>query len=163
METIHVTFDELTVMASEQFSSGPGLQLMTPATSSSGLIPNLVPQQPFNPPTRNDWDRLFQPMFDEYFNPPSSVVYPVPITTAPRAVNIAVSPSSTTIDQDAPSSSTSSTNQQQSSTISQGVEEPIPNVLFDDPCHEPLHDLSTSQELSSNVQSSHSLLKLIGK
>ncbi|GKF27262.1 hypothetical protein Tco_0083156, partial [Tanacetum coccineum] len=32
-ETIHVTFDELTVMASEQFSSEPGLQFMTPATS----------------------------------------------------------------------------------------------------------------------------------
>ncbi|GJV53556.1 retrovirus-related pol polyprotein from transposon TNT 1-94 [Tanacetum coccineum] len=37
METIHVTFDELIVMASEQFSSGPGLQFMTPATSSLGL------------------------------------------------------------------------------------------------------------------------------
>nr|GEV41947.1 retrovirus-related Pol polyprotein from transposon TNT 1-94 [Tanacetum cinerariifolium] len=35
METIHVTFDELMAMASEQFSSGPGLQLMTPRTSSS--------------------------------------------------------------------------------------------------------------------------------
>ncbi|GKD09282.1 retrovirus-related pol polyprotein from transposon TNT 1-94 [Tanacetum coccineum] len=33
METIHVTFDELTAMASEKFSSGPGLQSMTPATS----------------------------------------------------------------------------------------------------------------------------------
>nr|GEV94002.1 retrovirus-related Pol polyprotein from transposon TNT 1-94 [Tanacetum cinerariifolium] len=33
METIHVTFDEMIVMASEQFSSGPGLHSMTPATS----------------------------------------------------------------------------------------------------------------------------------
>ncbi|GKE49445.1 integrase, catalytic region, zinc finger, CCHC-type containing protein [Tanacetum coccineum] len=73
METIHVTFDELTTMASEQFSSRIGLQCMTPATSSSGLVPNPIPQQPFNPPTRNDWDRLFQLMFDEYFNPPPSV------------------------------------------------------------------------------------------
>nr|GEV63209.1 retrovirus-related Pol polyprotein from transposon TNT 1-94 [Tanacetum cinerariifolium] len=31
-ETIHVTFDELTTMASEQFSSGPGLHVMTPVT-----------------------------------------------------------------------------------------------------------------------------------
>nr|GEX14077.1 retrovirus-related Pol polyprotein from transposon TNT 1-94 [Tanacetum cinerariifolium] len=31
-ETIHVTFDELTAMASEQFSSGHGLHVMTPAT-----------------------------------------------------------------------------------------------------------------------------------
>ncbi|GJS84682.1 retrovirus-related pol polyprotein from transposon TNT 1-94 [Tanacetum coccineum] len=34
-KTIQVTFDELTAMASEQFSSGPGLQGMTPATSST--------------------------------------------------------------------------------------------------------------------------------
>ncbi|GKA88757.1 hypothetical protein Tco_0810521, partial [Tanacetum coccineum] len=50
METIHVMFDELTAMASEQISLGPGFQPMTPATSSSGLVPNPVPQQPFNPP-----------------------------------------------------------------------------------------------------------------
>ncbi|GKA18544.1 hypothetical protein Tco_0698459 [Tanacetum coccineum] len=151
METIHVTLNELTVMASEQFSSGPGLLFMTPATSSSGLVPNPIPQQPFNPLTRNDWDRLFQPMFNEYFNPLSSVVSPVPVAAAPRVVDIVGSLSSTTIDQDAPSSSISSTNQQQqSSIISQGVEEPIPNALFDDPCHEPLHDVSTSQESSSN-------------
>ncbi|GJZ48628.1 hypothetical protein Tco_0602460 [Tanacetum coccineum] len=42
IETIHVTFDELTPMASKQFSSGPGLHMMTPATSSSGLVPNPV-------------------------------------------------------------------------------------------------------------------------
>ncbi|GJT51570.1 integrase, catalytic region, zinc finger, CCHC-type containing protein [Tanacetum coccineum] len=40
-EIIHVTFDELTAMASEQFSSGPGLQYMTSATSSTGLV--LIP------------------------------------------------------------------------------------------------------------------------
>ncbi|GKB18636.1 hypothetical protein Tco_0852559 [Tanacetum coccineum] len=101
-------------------------------------------------------------MFDEYLNTPSSAVSPVPVATAPRSVDIAGSPSSTTIDQDAPLSSTSLTNQQQqSSIISQGVEEPIPNALFDDPCHEPLHDVSTSQESLSNVQSSHSPLELI--
>ncbi|GJX22305.1 hypothetical protein Tco_0226750 [Tanacetum coccineum] len=37
METIHVMFDELMAIASEQFSPGPGLQLMTLATSSLGL------------------------------------------------------------------------------------------------------------------------------
>ncbi|GKA98945.1 retrovirus-related pol polyprotein from transposon TNT 1-94 [Tanacetum coccineum] len=40
IETIHVDFDKLTVMASEQFSSGIGPQLMTPGTISSGLVPN---------------------------------------------------------------------------------------------------------------------------
>ncbi|GKA96058.1 retrovirus-related pol polyprotein from transposon TNT 1-94 [Tanacetum coccineum] len=164
METIHVTFDDLTAMASEQFSSGPGPQLMTLATSSSGLVPNPVPQQPFNPPIKNDWDRLFQPMLDEYFNPPQRVISLVPIVVAPCVVDIVDSPSSTTIDLVVPSSSTSSTNQQQkSSIISQGVEEPIPNAQFDDPCHEPLHDVSTSQESSSNTQSSYSPLELIGR
>ncbi|GKB83012.1 retrovirus-related pol polyprotein from transposon TNT 1-94 [Tanacetum coccineum] len=37
-ETIHVMFDKLKAMASEQFSSGLGLQYMTPATSSTGLV-----------------------------------------------------------------------------------------------------------------------------
>ncbi|GKA96648.1 retrovirus-related pol polyprotein from transposon TNT 1-94 [Tanacetum coccineum] len=37
-EMIHITFDELTTMASEQFSSGPGLHYMTPATSNTGLV-----------------------------------------------------------------------------------------------------------------------------
>ncbi|GJV20357.1 retrovirus-related pol polyprotein from transposon TNT 1-94 [Tanacetum coccineum] len=89
-------------------------------------------------------------------------VSPVLVAGTPRVVEIDATPSSTTIDQDAPSLSTSSTNQQQqSSIILQGVEEPIPNAHFDDPCHEPLHDVSTSQESLSNVQSSHSSLELI--
>ncbi|GKG37473.1 hypothetical protein Tco_0447646, partial [Tanacetum coccineum] len=58
-ETIHVTLDELIAMASEQFSSGPGLQGMTPATSSTGLGSNPVSQQPCLPPIRDDWDQLF--------------------------------------------------------------------------------------------------------
>ncbi|GJU90944.1 retrovirus-related pol polyprotein from transposon TNT 1-94 [Tanacetum coccineum] len=82
---------------------GPGLQYMTPTTSSSGLIPNPIPQQPCIPPPRDDWDRLFQPMFDEYFNPPTIVVSPVSVTVAPRAIDLADSPMSTSIDEDAPS------------------------------------------------------------
>nr|GEY92353.1 retrovirus-related Pol polyprotein from transposon TNT 1-94 [Tanacetum cinerariifolium] len=38
VETIHVDFDELTAMASEQISLGPALNDMTPATISSGLV-----------------------------------------------------------------------------------------------------------------------------
>nr|GEV64691.1 retrovirus-related Pol polyprotein from transposon TNT 1-94 [Tanacetum cinerariifolium] len=91
IETIHVTFDELTYMASKQFSSGPGIQCLTHATSSSGLVPNNVSQQPCNPPDKDDWDHLFQPMFDEYFNP-LTVVSPVPVVVTPRAVDLADSP-----------------------------------------------------------------------
>ncbi|GJT20317.1 retrovirus-related pol polyprotein from transposon TNT 1-94 [Tanacetum coccineum] len=120
-ETIHVTFDELTAMASEQFSSGPWLQGMTPATSSTGLGSNPVSQQPCLPPIRDDWDRLFQPMFDEYFNPLPIVVSPVQEVVAPRAEVLADSPVSTFIDQDAPSTSIpSSQEHEQSPIISQG-------------------------------------------
>ncbi|GJT71666.1 retrovirus-related pol polyprotein from transposon TNT 1-94 [Tanacetum coccineum] len=42
IETIHVTFDELPSMASEQFSSGHGIHSMTLATSSLGLVPNPI-------------------------------------------------------------------------------------------------------------------------
>ncbi|GJX41813.1 retrovirus-related pol polyprotein from transposon TNT 1-94 [Tanacetum coccineum] len=90
-------------MASEQFSSGPGLYYMTLATSSIGLGSNPISQQPCIPPNRNDWDCLFQPMFDEYYNPPTIDVFPVQEAAALRAEVLADSPVSTSIDQDAPS------------------------------------------------------------
>ncbi|GJS98368.1 hypothetical protein Tco_0819538 [Tanacetum coccineum] len=66
-------------------SSGPGLHSMTPATSSSGLVSNPVSQQPFQE------------------------------AVAPRAMVLADSPVLTSIDQDAPSTSTSSTQEQEHS------------------------------------------------
>ncbi|GJX29524.1 retrovirus-related pol polyprotein from transposon TNT 1-94 [Tanacetum coccineum] len=72
-------------MTSEQFSSGPGLYYMTPATSSTGLGLKPASQQPCIPPNRDDWDRLFQPIFNEYFNPPTIVVSPVQEAATPRA------------------------------------------------------------------------------
>ncbi|GKB63944.1 integrase, catalytic region, zinc finger, CCHC-type containing protein [Tanacetum coccineum] len=163
METIHVTFDELTAMASEQFGSGLELQVLTLATSSSGLVPNIIPQQPCNPPKRDDWDTLFQPLFDEYFNPPTIVIFTVPVAAAPRVVEIVDSPVSMSIDQDAPSSSIPTTqDQEHSPIISQGVEESPKTPLFhDDPLHEFLHEDSTSQGSSSNVRPSHTPFELI--
>ncbi|GJY94784.1 retrovirus-related pol polyprotein from transposon TNT 1-94 [Tanacetum coccineum] len=108
-QTLREFYENLTAMASEQFNSGPGLHSMTPATSSSGLVPNPVSQKPCILPPRDDWDRLFQPMFNEYFNPPSIVVIPVQDVAAPRVVVLADSLVSTSIDQDAPSTSIPST------------------------------------------------------
>nr|GFB46227.1 hypothetical protein [Tanacetum cinerariifolium] len=78
VETIHVDFDELTAMASEQSSSGP--------------------------------DLLFQPLFNELLNPPPSVDNQAAEVIAPIAEVIPQvdddstgSPSSTTVDKDAPS------------------------------------------------------------
>ncbi|GJT97487.1 putative ribonuclease H-like domain-containing protein [Tanacetum coccineum] len=78
IETIHVDFDELTAMASEHSSSGPALHEMTPATISSGLVPNPHPSTLFVPPSRTDWDMLFQPLFHEFLNPSPSVDHPTP-------------------------------------------------------------------------------------
>ncbi|GKA59160.1 integrase, catalytic region, zinc finger, CCHC-type containing protein [Tanacetum coccineum] len=153
------------VMACEQFSSGPGLHSMTLVTSSSGLVPNPVSQQPCIPPLRDGWDRLFQPMFDEYFNPPSIVVSPVQEADAPRAVVLADSPVSTSIDQDAPSSSTPSTQEQeQSPNISQGFKEsPKTPIFHDDPLNESPHEESTSQGSSLNVRQNHTPFENLGR
>ncbi|GJT63305.1 retrovirus-related pol polyprotein from transposon TNT 1-94 [Tanacetum coccineum] len=124
---------KLTAMASEQFSLGLGLQFKTPATSSSGLIPNPIPQQPFNPPTRNDWDNLFQPI----------------------AVDIADSLVSTSIDQDA--LSTNSTSQGSSSNVwpshtpfellgKRTKNHPIENVIGD-----PSRSVSTRKQLRTDA------------
>nr|GEW56185.1 hypothetical protein [Tanacetum cinerariifolium] len=165
METIHVTFDELTAMASEQFGSRPRLQVMTPATSRLGLVPNIIPQQPCNPPNINDWDSLFQPLFDEYFNPLTIAVFTVPVATAPRAVDIADSHVSTSIDQDAPSLSIPSTQDQEHSLIiSKDVKESPKTPLFhDDHLHEFLYEDSTFEGSPSNVRPSHTLFELIGR
>nr|GEU97447.1 retrovirus-related Pol polyprotein from transposon TNT 1-94 [Tanacetum cinerariifolium] len=64
-------------------ASGPGLHVMIPTIPSTRLVSNPVSQQPCIPPNRDDWDRLFQPMFDEYFNPPTIVVSLVQEAAAP--------------------------------------------------------------------------------
>ncbi|GKC68069.1 hypothetical protein Tco_1100667, partial [Tanacetum coccineum] len=105
---------------------------MTPRTISSGLVHNPLSSTPYVSPSRNDWDKLFQPIFDEYFNPPPSVVSLIPAAAAPRPVEPAGLPSSTSIDQAAPSASTSSTIQEtQSLVISEGFEEQLQPAQFD--------------------------------
>ncbi|GJZ91977.1 retrovirus-related pol polyprotein from transposon TNT 1-94 [Tanacetum coccineum] len=107
-------------MAFEQFSSGPRLHYMTPATSSTGLVSNLVSQQPFQE------------------------------AAAPRAKVLADSPVSTSIDQDAPSTSIpSSQEQEHSPIISQGFKEsPKTPTFHDDPLNEsPNEDLTSHGSL----------------
>ncbi|GKB83861.1 hypothetical protein Tco_0950756 [Tanacetum coccineum] len=80
-------------------------------------------------------------MFDEYFNAPSIVVSPVLVAAAPRAVDMAESLVSMSIDQDAPSISIPSTQEQEHSLIiSQGVEEsPKTPYFHNDTLHESRH------------------------
>nr|GEV62838.1 hypothetical protein [Tanacetum cinerariifolium] len=124
IETIHIDFDELTTMASKQFSSGPEPKLMTPRTISSGLVQKIPSSTLYVPPTKNDWEILFQLMFDEYLNPTPCVNPQVPAVIAPKHAVSSDTPSSTIIDQDTPSTSTFQTNQETpSSVIPLGVEE----------------------------------------
>ncbi|GKA61420.1 retrovirus-related pol polyprotein from transposon TNT 1-94 [Tanacetum coccineum] len=128
----NLDFDELTTMAFEHSSSGLTLHEMTPATISSGLVPNPPPSTPFVPPSRTNWDILFQPMFDELLTPPPSVDLPAPEViaqivevVAPVPVVSTGSPSSTTVDQDAPSLSNSQTTPETQPPV-------IPNDVEDD-------------------------------
>nr|GEX23614.1 hypothetical protein [Tanacetum cinerariifolium] len=108
----------------------PALYEMTPATISLGLIPNPTPSTPCVSPSRTDWDTLFQPLFDEFFNPPSvvspkpEVVAPVPEVVAPAPNDSTGIPFSTIVDKDTPSASNSQTTPEtQSLVISNDVEE----------------------------------------
>ncbi|GJX80265.1 retrovirus-related pol polyprotein from transposon TNT 1-94, partial [Tanacetum coccineum] len=152
METIHVQFDELTEqMAPVQSSPGPAPNLLTPGPISSGLVPNPAPVLPYVPPTNKELEMLFQPMFDEYFNPPGNRQDPLPsvaqVPVIPTGPSVSMS-----IDLDAPSGShTSSPLDHHSSSVHHGVageqyaevnpfaaadQEPFVNVFAPDPTTE---------------------------
>ncbi|GKE76179.1 retrovirus-related pol polyprotein from transposon TNT 1-94, partial [Tanacetum coccineum] len=73
------------------------------AKADIGLVPNPPASASFVSPSRHEWDRVFQPMFDEFFSPPASIASPVPVEEAPAPGESTGLPSSTTVDQDAPS------------------------------------------------------------
>ncbi|GJU80610.1 hypothetical protein Tco_1282975, partial [Tanacetum coccineum] len=157
IETIHVDFDELTAMASEHGSSGPALHEMTPTTISSGLMPNPSPSTSFVPPSRTDWDILFQPMFDDLLTPSPNVDYPATEVVAPIHKVVApvpiVStglPSSTNVNQDAPSPSHSQTTPETQPLI-------IPNDVDEDN-----HDIQIASILWKCTRD-HPLENIIGE
>nr|GEW40846.1 putative reverse transcriptase domain-containing protein [Tanacetum cinerariifolium] len=84
IETTHVDFDELTAMASKHSSSEPALHEITPATISSGLVPNPPPSTPVDPSA-------------------SKFIALIAEVLASEPTVLIGSPSSTTVDQDVPS------------------------------------------------------------
>ncbi|GKB38542.1 retrovirus-related pol polyprotein from transposon TNT 1-94 [Tanacetum coccineum] len=102
----NIDFDELTAMASEHSSSGPALHELTPVTISSRLVPK--------PPPSTSVDR-----------PTPEVIALIAKVVAPEPAASTGSPSSTTIDQDAPSPSNSQTTPKTQSPI-------IPNDVEED-------------------------------
>ncbi|GJR49478.1 retrovirus-related pol polyprotein from transposon TNT 1-94 [Tanacetum coccineum] len=109
-------------MAPVRISSGPEPIMMTPGQLNSGLAPSPVPATTYIPPTDKDLEILFQPMFNEYFDQ-STDGEPVPTATVVNALIVSTNTSvSTTIAQDAPSTSHSlSSSQVHPPVFPQGV------------------------------------------
>ncbi|GKA63056.1 hypothetical protein Tco_0762575, partial [Tanacetum coccineum] len=161
METIHVTFDELTGQTVPvHFSPGPTSNLLTLGPINSGLVPNPPLAAPYVPPTNKELEILFQPMFDDYFEP-YTVGRPVPPAPAAQVLVNPIDLSvSILVDQDAPSGNHSpSSSNQQSSLVHHGVaadhslevnpfapadNEPFVNIFAPDPSSE----ASSSEEIS---------------
>nr|GFA51463.1 hypothetical protein [Tanacetum cinerariifolium] len=84
IETMNVSFDELSAMAIEQRSSKPGLQSMTFGQISSGLdltyAPSTITAQQ---PSEGELDLLFEAMYDDFFGgQPSAAQRTVPAAQA---------------------------------------------------------------------------------
>ncbi|GJW72658.1 retrovirus-related pol polyprotein from transposon TNT 1-94 [Tanacetum coccineum] len=110
METMNVSFDELSAMAFEQSSSKPGLQSMTSGQFSSGLdltyAPSTITTQK---PTEGELDLLFEAMYDDYIGgQPSSAPRTAPAAQAPQALQ---TPTATTTTADTAPTPTISSSQ----------------------------------------------------
>ncbi|GJW04470.1 retrovirus-related pol polyprotein from transposon TNT 1-94 [Tanacetum coccineum] len=124
----HLNLDYITSLAKQGLVRGlPKLKYHKEHLCSScaiGLVQNIPSSTLYVLPTKNDWEILFQLMFDEYLNPPPCVDPQVPAVITPELAVSTCTPSSTIIDQDAPSTSTSQKNQETPSlVISLNVEE----------------------------------------
>nr|GEY78440.1 hypothetical protein [Tanacetum cinerariifolium] len=145
VETIHVDIDELTAMASEQSSLGPTHNEITLTTISSGLVQKYSSSTPYVPPLRNNWDLLFQPMFDELLNPPPSVDHQAPeVITLIADVIPPVQAEST---------------ETQSSVNPQDVEEDIHDIEFGHIGNDPLFGVPIPEVTS--VQSSSTVVQIV--
>nr|GEX33694.1 hypothetical protein [Tanacetum cinerariifolium] len=150
---------------------GPAIHEMTPATISSGLVLKSTSSTPFVPPSRNNWDLLFQLLFDELLTPPPSVDPPAPEViasiaevVAPKPVESTSSPSSTTVDQDAPLPSKSQTTlETQPPVIPNDIEEDnhdikVAHMGNDSFFGMPIPEVSSDQ--SSSTDSIHIIIHL---
>nr|GEZ63833.1 hypothetical protein [Tanacetum cinerariifolium] len=92
IESIHVNFDELPLMASDQISSDPAPECQTMVLHHDSLSPAIqrqenVPQADKTVITSNELDFLFSPMFDELLNGTSKVVSKSSAVSAADAPN----------------------------------------------------------------------------
>ncbi|GKC53025.1 hypothetical protein Tco_1075770, partial [Tanacetum coccineum] len=117
IETINIELDHrVTKLIAENEHLKQTYKQLYDSIKPARLVPNPHPSTSFVPPSRTNWDMLFQLLFDEFLNPSPSVDHPAPEVVAPIneviapvPIDLTGSPSSTTIDQDAPSLSNSQT------------------------------------------------------
>ncbi|GJS94239.1 hypothetical protein Tco_0801207, partial [Tanacetum coccineum] len=131
----------------------------------SGLVPNPPPSTLFVLPSRTDWDLLF----DELLNPPHTIDRPAPEVIAPIAEVLALepaastgSPSSTTVDQDAPSPSNSQTTPKtQSLVIFNYVEEENHDLDVEYMNNDPLFGIPIPENNSEASSSSDAIPTIV--
>nr|GEV70599.1 retrovirus-related Pol polyprotein from transposon TNT 1-94 [Tanacetum cinerariifolium] len=131
METMNVSFDELSAMAFEQRSSKPRLQSMTYGQINSGLdltyAPSTITTQQ---PTKGELDLLFEAMYDDYIggqlSPTARTVSPAQEPQVRQT-----STASTSIADTAPTPRNSSSHATNIPITSQDVDELNTNALFD--------------------------------
>nr|GEZ33522.1 integrase, catalytic region, zinc finger, CCHC-type, peptidase aspartic, catalytic [Tanacetum cinerariifolium] len=131
METMNVSFDDLSTMAFEQRSSKPGLQSMTSRQISSGLdltyAPSTITTQQ---PTEGELDLLFEAMYDDCIGGQlSATARNVRPAQEPQVRQ--TSTASTTITNTAPTPTNSSSHVTNIPITSQDVDGLNPNALFD--------------------------------
>nr|GEV59112.1 retrovirus-related Pol polyprotein from transposon TNT 1-94 [Tanacetum cinerariifolium] len=131
METMNVSFDELSVIDFEQRSSKPRLNSMISGQISSGLdltyAPSTITTQQ---PSEGELDLLFEAMYDDYIGgQPSATSRTVPLAQEPQVRQS--STASTTIADTAPIPTNSSSHATNIPITSQDVDELNPNAMVD--------------------------------
>ncbi|GJU40927.1 retrovirus-related pol polyprotein from transposon TNT 1-94 [Tanacetum coccineum] len=176
IETINVTFDELSAIAFEQHNSKLRLQSMTSRQISSRLdltyAPSTITSQK---PTEHELDLLFEVMYDDYIGgQPSTATRTAPAAQAPQVVQTPTTSTTTADTTPKPTNSSSQTanipntsqdvnelespqqhDQQQDNQalLQPEIADNVPNTMFDGHVFEnPFTPPSTSAAESSSSQ-----------
>ncbi|GKE16882.1 putative ribonuclease H-like domain-containing protein, partial [Tanacetum coccineum] len=153
METMNVTFVELSAMAFEQRNSKPELQSMTSGQISSGLnltyAPSTITSQK---PTECELDLLFEAMYDDYIGgQPSAASRTTPTTLTTQVLQ--TSTASTTTADTAPTPTNSSSQSPNTPNHFTRFIDNVPNAMSDgDAFENPFAPPSTSAAESSSSQ-----------
>nr|GEX37452.1 hypothetical protein [Tanacetum cinerariifolium] len=160
METMNVSFDELSAMAFEQHSSKPGLNSMTSGHISSGLdltyAPSTITTQQ---PSKGELDLLFEAMYDDYIGgQPSATVRTVLPAQEPQVRQSLTA--STSIADTAPIPTNSSSHATNVPITSQDVDELNLNAMVDgntfvNPFASPSTSIVTASSSQQNLDPSN--------